>query len=180
MADISDPKDIARRYLDLWLDHWERSARDPEAVDAMARMVQEAVSQQADFQRNAAASLFGAGAGPAFASLGPWLTVMQSYANKAGQTGAGQQDETSANATDPDATAAPGTDGASAAGTASGDGPERVAQLVQRIAELESRIEHLERSRPARTSARASDRTGGSTTSPPARRRRSSPDKRPT
>ncbi|MEO1248688.1 MAG: hypothetical protein AAFW76_02495 [Pseudomonadota bacterium] len=143
MASSNDPQDIARRYLDLWLDHWERSARDPEAVDAMARMVQEAVSETADFQRRMAMGLSALTPGNAASPFGPWLEIMRQTAERtAKEDGDGSAD--SGQPADP-----AGTDGTAPAGPASGDGAERVAQLLQRIAELESRIEHLERTAPA-------------------------------
>lgn len=175
MVDSDKTRKLASRYLDLWLDHWERSARDPEMVDALARMVQETVSESADFHRRASHGLTALWPSMLAAPFGPWLETMQQdaataqdgnetrRADKQGRQPArdtGPRDmgprDTGPRDTGPRDTGAGRTDGATPAQPASGAGAERMAQLVQRIAELESRIEQLER--PNRAAPRSSKR----------------------
>ena len=40
MSDVSDPSELARRYLDLWQQHLLQSAKDPELTTNLAKLAE--------------------------------------------------------------------------------------------------------------------------------------------
>lgn len=140
-SDASDPppeppelEALARRWLDLWQDHWAATAADPHASAEMARLFRMMAGPLAPFAA-AWGTPWGGAPGPMTPGTGApapdpssamalWMRAM-----------------TGAAGGDPAAAEAPGTTPAAAA---PGDGTGRLAELADRLAAVEHRIGQLD------------------------------------
>lgn len=139
MADETDLDELARRYLDLWQDQMSALASDPEAAEAMTRLM-------------TAAGANGSATWPAFVpGFGP---------AGAGRDGEASEKDPDGAATD-QAEGSAASSGAAAAAASSSHGGADLDRLASRLAELEERVRALESS-PRRASGGASRKPRGS------------------
>ena len=155
MADETDLEELARRYLDLWQDQMSALASDPEAAEAMTRMMTAAGA-------NASAAwavwpAFMAGGAPA-PPAGRDGEVKVKDSDGAAPERARQSSETATGQFTP---SGPAPAGAAAAAAASEHGGLDLDGLASRLAELEERVRALESS-PRRGSGGASRKPRGS------------------
>lgn len=117
MTETPDHQELARRYLELWQDQISGAAGDPAVADAMARM------------------------------MAGWQSVMgQTFGQQPPPPGGqGEGNGATGRAGDTAPGKAPDKNGSAAASASPGGADDVIRQLLVRIADLERRVEQLER-----------------------------------
>jgi len=69
MEDSADLTQIARKYLDLWLEHWASSLNAPETIEMMARLMSALAPKSGDEIAGVDGDAGGIGAWPKSAAL---------------------------------------------------------------------------------------------------------------
>lgn len=144
MSKPPDLETLARQYLELWQSQLTAMAADPDTAETMGRMM------AAMAQANPAAM---GPMGPA--AMNPAAMAQAMWAGTSGQAGPpGEEHDAKAEQRGSGAAAGP-----AAATAASDDGDDVVARLERRVAELEERLDRLERQRSA-PKGKSAKRTG--------------------
>mgnify|MGYP003111028385 CR=1 FL=1 len=128
MADQPDLDNLAKQYLDLWQDHLQSMAADPQVTETMSQMTQMMT-----------------GSATAFAALAQ--QALNAGKQAPGPTAPGPSTEPTHDQTDDGRAPAgppPGGPGAPTAGAAHGDSDIDMAELARRLDGIERRLAALE------------------------------------